>query len=524
MNIKGLLLFPLFLSFVAGIDAQEVDVDGIKSFVNEMMSLGGEHVECEIMGYDEILGDIVKQIEEQTGDDVSEAFANYALGDSQWQAVLLTSSDEEGYNAIYEFIDKYDITVTEELFGIPLTINQREEGSSNILFTGNGHTLKVEDDVDSKEVSIIYSNCNIMDVLRQAMMLMMCGLDEDMLDIEDVGDFYYSFSFDDSEEPVIDDAQDAVAECATGSDVLSVITDSYNRKINSIQSRLNFVDDEEQREELMGEISDLREEMEDELENMQQEIAQLDEPSFVEISSTGEYFLAIPTVTEEMKQNMKPYALCGVYDWINSTGFCKGASLNNFDQISCIVTPRDVAMQYAIRHYPRNQWYDDGFSAEYKAIAVSQYQGGTPAVLYRFSQSETGYNDMLCDLGFLFELELGAMYRNLEVTQQSVNNGNRFVQLWGEGGVLMCLIDVPTEKYCHMSIMIGGTTGFEQAVNNYNFSGETGFAEKCNIIIDSDLSNGSYGIHFTDDEYFYAGKLHRNGVHIDFRYFEKYTR
>ena len=524
MDIRKLLLLPLFFLSVSGVGAQDVDVEGLKSFVNEMTSLANEHVECEIVGYDEILKDIVSQIEEQTGDDVSEAVVGYALGSSQWQAIRLTSSDTEGYNAICGLIDKYDVAVTEELFGIPLFINQREEGNSNIVFTGNGHTIKVEDDVIIEEVSIIYTNCNIMDVLRQAMMLVMCGLDEDMLDIADFGNIHYTLSFDDREELVFDDVSQQVAEVSTGSDILSIITGRYDARIEPLMNRLDWVSDEEQREELMGEISDLREEKEDELETLQQELAELDTPSFVEISSTGEYFLAIPTVTEEMKQNMKPYALSGVYDWINSTGFCKGASLNNFDQISCIVTPRDVAMQYAIRHYPRNQWYDDGFSDEYKAIAVSQYQGGTPAVLYRFSQSETGYNDMLSDLGFLFELEIGAKYKNLEVTQQGVNNGNRFVQLWGEGGVLMCLIDVPAEKYCHMSIMIGGTTGFEQAVNNYNFGGETGFAEKCNIIIDSDLSDNSYGIHFTEDEYFYAGKSHRNGVHIDFRYFEKYTR
>jgi hypothetical protein len=55
-------------------------------------------------------------------------------------------------------------------------------------------------------------------------------------------------------------------------------------------------------------------------------------------------------------------------------------------------------------------------------------------------------------------------------------------------------------------------------VNEYAFGGERGFAEKCNIIIDSDLSNNSYGIHFTTDDYFHAGRTHRNGVHIDFGY------
>jgi hypothetical protein len=90
--------------------------------------------------------------------------------------------------------------------------------------------------------------------------------------------------------------------------------------------------------------------------------------------------------------------------------------------------------------------------------------------------------------------------------------------LWGEGGISVCLFDSPADKYCHFSVVVGGTDAFEKAVNEYAFGGERGFAEKCNIIIDSDLSNNSYGIHFTTDDYFHAGRTHRNGVHIDFGY------
>ena len=73
-------------------------------------------------------------------------------------------------------------------------------------------------------------------------------------------------------------------------------------------------------------------------------------------------------------------------------------------------------------------------------------------------------------------------------------------------------------------IGIGGGGGFEQAVNEYVFGGERDIAKKCNIIINSDLSDGSGGIHFTTDEYFFAGKSHKNGVHIDFRYWDLYTK
>ena len=145
-----------------------------------------------------------------------------------------------------------------------------------------------------------------------------------------------------------------------------------------------------------------------------------------------------------------------------------------------------------------------------------------PAVLYSFSQNENGYNEMLREYGDMFRRKLGEKVLGLEVTQQSRNNGKRFVQLWGEGDVLMCVIDVPQEKYCLMSIIVG-VNGFEQAVNEYLFGGEKDFAKKCNIVINNDLRDNSYGIHFTQDEYFYAGKSHKNGVHIDFGFARRFT-
>ena len=217
---------------------------------------------------------------------------------------------------------------------------------------------------------------------------------------------------------------------------------------------------------------------------------------------------------------MQPHAAYGVYDWINGLGFGKGAITDDADQKSEIILPEDVARLYAVTYLPQEKWNEEGYSPMLKAIYQKEYQGGTPAVLYRFSKSEVGYKDMLRDLGFLFKLELGDIYRNLKVTQQSERNGKRFVQLYGEGGILMCVLDSPADHYCHMSILVGGSGGFEQAVNEYVIGGEREIATRCNIIINSD----SCGIHFTTDEYFFAGKSHKNGVHIDFRYWDLYTR
>jgi hypothetical protein len=101
------------------------------------------------------------------------------------------------------------------------------------------------------------------------------------------------------------------------------------------------------------------------------------------------------------------------------------------------------------------------------------------------------------------------------------DNGKCLVQLCGEGGELLSFYSSPADKYCHFSIVIGGTRAFEQAVNEYVFSGEHNIARNINVIIDNDLSNNSYGIHFTADEYSLAGRTYKNGVHINFGYADK---
>ena len=249
---------------------------------------------------------------------------------------------------------------------------------------------------------------------------------------------------------------------------------------------------------------------------MDEQIKSLSKPSFVQIPGTEDYLLGIPELSDEPSRV--------VYDWVNELGFGKGAVKDNPHQKSEIILPEDVARLYAVTQLPQEKWNEEGYSLTFKAIYQKEYQGGTPAVLYRFSKSEEGYKDMLSDLGFLFKLEFGDTYRNLKVTQQSERNGKRFVQLYGEGGILMCVFDSPADHYCHMSILVGGGGGFEQAVNEYVFGGERDIATRCNIIINSDLSGDSCGIHFTTDEYFFAGKSHKNGVHIDFRYWDLYTK
>lgn len=530
--MKKILLLLLVFTAFAPVKAQGEEPDGLQIFINELKALGPELVEYESTGVGELFENMECELDDNSVEfdevpftaETCESYISFGAITShnpEHQLLQISSVSDEGYNAMAGIIERYDIAVADEFFGIPLMANNIEDGEQQVVFVDEENTLLVYDSGD--EVTILYANFNIMEVLYMQLSSILDISGDAIADVEFFGDVDFSFSLLGDGSSLANN-EDAPPVGATVDDILSLARSYYAERLSLLENAIANAQAEDS-ERLAEEIEEFRECMEEELDELSEELQELDGPSFVEIGDGSDmYMVAIPVLPEESREGARDYAVNGIYDWINSTGFAKGASMQNIDQISCIVTPRDVAMQYAIRNLPRGMWYDDGFLPQYKSMAVKEYQGGTPAILYRFSQNAAGYNSMLEDLGFLFDLELGETFRNMEVTQQSKHNGNRFVRLWGDGDVSLCVLDNGAEGYCHFSVIVGGSDGFREAVNNYSFGGETNFAEKCNIIIDSDLSNNSYGIHFTADEYFFAGYSHKNGVHINFRYWEMYTK
>ena len=474
--------------------AQEIDWTGLIQFSDELEALQGDHVSCDTMTHLELLDYLDTEI---VSDD-DELFTK--LDKKDFRLIMIASPDGIGRESIYKVLDKYEVTNAEVLFGIPLLLCYRRDGGQVMLFVGDKASLMVLDYGDSIEV--LYLNSDLMMIFKEIFTSMMINGDGGNITIGESGDLQFSYSFsrtrDEQEEDEEEPKVYSFDQQSDGTDPY----ERFNEEVIDIASKIAASSTP----------------------TGVQEIADLEKPSFILNLETNSFLVAIPTVPEDIKKDMQPYAAYGVYDWINGLGFGKGAMTDSADQKSEIILPEDVARLYAVKHLPQEKWNEEGYSPMLEAIYQKEYQGGTPAVLYRFSKSEVGYKDMLADLGFLFKLELGDTYRNLKVTQQSERNGKRFVQFYGEGGILMCVLDSPADHYCHMSIIVGGTGGFEQAVNEYVIGGERDFATRCNIIINSDLSGNSCGIHFTTDEYFFAGKSHKNGVHIDFGYARKFLK
>ena len=474
--------------------AQEIDFEGLKAFAEELEALQGEHVSCDTMVYREFLDYLGTLI---VGD-ADELFSK--MDKEDFRFINIGSPDGIGRESIYKVLDKYEVTTAEVLFGIPLLLCNRSNGDLVILFVGDKASLMILDYGDSIEV--LYLNSDLMEIIKEIFTSNMANGDEVKITIGNSGDLQFSYSFsrttDEQEEDEEEPKVYSFDQQSSGNDPY----ERLNEEVGKVAARTAIPDFSE----------------------LNKEIEKLGKPSFLLIPGTDCYNVFTPSVPEEIRKEMQPYAAYGVYDWINGLGFGKGAMTDSADQKSEIILPEDVARLYAVKYLPQEKWNEEGYSPMLKAIYQKEYQGGTPAVLYRHSKNEAGYKDMLSDLGFLFKLELGDTYKNLKVTQQSEREGKRFVQLYGEGGILMCVFDSSEDKYCHMSILVGGTGGFEQAVNEYVIGRERDFATRCNIIINSDVADGSGGIHFTTDEYFFAGKSHKNGVHIDFRYWDLYTR
>ena len=473
--------------------AQEIDWMGLKAFAEELESLQGEHVSCDTMTHRELLDYLGTEIVS----DADELFTK--LDKKDFRLINIGSPDGIGRESIYKVLDKYEVTTAEVLFGIPLLLCNRRDGVQVMLFVGDKASLMVLDYGDSIEVLLL--NSDLMMMFKEIFTSMAIHGNGGNITIGSSGELQFSYSFSRTSEHVETEREECREAGVYSFDQQSSCCDPYER-FNEEVAQLAALTGEKLNREQQAQLDE--------------QIKSLKKPAFVLIPGSEDYLLGIPELSDEPSRV--------VYDWVNELGFGKGAVKDNPHQRSEIILPEDVARLYAVTHLPQEKWNEEGYSPTFKAIYQKEYQGGTPAVLYRFSKSEEGYKDMLSDLGFLFKLELGDTYRNLKVTQQSERNGKRFVQLYGEGGILMCVFDSPADHYCHMSILVGGGGGFEQAVNEYVFGGERDIATRCNIIINSDLSDNSCGIHFTTDEYFFAGKSHKNGVHIDFRYWDLYTK
>lgn len=488
-------LLALLTMSAPTVNAQEADTLAIKAFLKKLKKLESNSISYEVITGEKLQNMLVEQLNEQT-DNVLGNFKGKNLFGKEFTMINISSEDEEGYNKVRTLLEQYDAYESEELFGIPLTANNREDGSESVVYMSENHSILINDEFDEESIEVLYCNYNLMNILKTILV----GFTEEInvsLSLFNNGNITFNSKKAESPTP-----QPVEAVGCNAPQILAAVSESYDNMIKQLEERT-------QDEETQERIEELKEEKSESLEELESTLATIDIPSFIENPLTQEVYIAVPTLSTELAALQSPQAKNGIYDWIASTGFCKGAE-NNLDQKSDIITPDDVLMKYAIEYLPKEQWLFDGYTT-CKEEFITKYQGGTPAVLYRKSETPKGYNDMLADLKPLFDLEFEEKYNNLEVTQKSQRetSGNRFLRLYGEGDISIYLLDCPKEKLCLMAIVIG-QSDFKKAVNDYRVGGEKNVADRYNIIISEN------GIRFTTEEYFFSPKKHKNGLHIDF--------
>ena len=150
--------------------------NSIRILLDELQQLNGEDVEYEVVS-DSMLNVFIGQIE-----------AMITTGTSNREKLFITeyatisSTTPQGYSQICSILDKYDVSATEELFGIPLINNVREEGEQEIVFSNGEHSLIITEDTDQQEVFIVYTNGNIINFSQTALLMMMNAIGVNLLD------------------------------------------------------------------------------------------------------------------------------------------------------------------------------------------------------------------------------------------------------------------------------------------------------------------------------------------------------
>lgn len=376
--MKRIIYLLLVLAFLPlCINAQQGAVEGLEAFVNDLKSIESEHVTCEIQGFDSFVNDNITDELDGNKSDLDITKLVDSINHPEWQFLVVQSNDREGYDTIYKLLDKYDVMEAEELFGIPLAVNTREDNHQSTIFIDENNSLIINE--SDFEIILIYTNCNIIDVLTQAMKMVAMGLDD-----------------------------------------------------------------------YLGELV---------------------EPCYETLAHIGDNWKTENNESEEQQPEVG-------YNFFNLKDLKRKL---HFADVVELITPEDVAMQYMIKYLPKEEWLDEGYSENVKEIYKQKYPGGTPAVLYAFAKNKSTYRTMSDAFGFLFDLGLKDVYNGLKVIQRIDRNGKRFVQFYGEGNVMLTVLDIPATDYFIMTVTIGSEKNFEDAVNAYSINGKSDISKK-NII------------------------------------------
>ena len=160
--MRNILIAIVALFTFAGAQAAEprANKGKVNKVIKAIKELDSRHVSVTEYDADSVAEDIKKQLYEQFDE---------KKVDKVWKAnkitlnksILAASQDEEGYNSMRAFVAKLNIENSDDLAGVPMTMNNKSDSVAIALFSDKNNMFIFIDSLLNKKYSIAYTDDDI---------------------------------------------------------------------------------------------------------------------------------------------------------------------------------------------------------------------------------------------------------------------------------------------------------------------------------------------------------------------------
>ena len=160
--MRNILIAIVALFTFAGAQAAEprANKGKVNKVIKAIKELDSRHVSVKEYDADSVAEDIKKQLYEQFDE---------KKVDKVWKAnkitlnksILAASQDEEGYNSMRAFVAKLNIENSDDLAGVPMTMNNKSDSVAIALFSDKNNMFIFIDSLLNKKYSIAYTDDDI---------------------------------------------------------------------------------------------------------------------------------------------------------------------------------------------------------------------------------------------------------------------------------------------------------------------------------------------------------------------------
>lgn len=160
--MRNILIAIVALFTFTGAQAAEprANKGKVNKVIKAIKELDSRHVSVKEYDADSVADDIKKQLYEQFDE---------KKVDKVWKAnkitlnksILAASQDEEGYNSMRAFVAKLNIENSDDLAGVPMTMNNKSDSVAIALFSDKNNMFIFIDSLLNKKYSIAYTDDDI---------------------------------------------------------------------------------------------------------------------------------------------------------------------------------------------------------------------------------------------------------------------------------------------------------------------------------------------------------------------------